>query len=127
MSGKPKGEMSIIQKRKVTKGQKTFDKIYDQLEPRLDKLGEITVGEAFDLAGNPPYYTFVKVFKDIMGSMVELGKAEWVSKGVYRIIKANTPKHDNQKRTHAMDFSFYTGNSTGTPTMRRGPEIGRLV
>jgi hypothetical protein len=70
--------------------QKAFDKFYEALEERLNKVGPITLQGAWSITGGN-YNTFIKEFRKIMETMIELGKAEKMGKGEYRIIKPNNP------------------------------------
>lgn len=70
------------------KKQKEFDRVYDVLGPRLNQLGEVRAGDAWNLAGGHYQYTTV-IFKTIMETMIEQGKARREKRGQYMIIKPN--------------------------------------
>ncbi|GHM98815.1 hypothetical protein WSM22_03050 [Cytophagales bacterium WSM2-2] len=74
------------------RSQETFDKIYDLVEPRLNELGVIRTGDVYKLVGGQyRYCRFCTYFNQIMRSMVELGKARYVVKGQWLIVKPNNP------------------------------------
>lgn len=72
------------------------EQIFDLLEPRLDKIGEITLAEVWKTI-RYPYSDVARVFKRTLDAMVELKKAEMIVKGRYIIKKPNTPQYLRKK------------------------------
>ncbi len=65
----------------------TYDKIYTQLQSRLNKKGIITTNEAWTISKHS--YAYVsKVFRNIMDIMVKKGFAEKIVNGKWMILVA---------------------------------------
>ncbi len=74
--------------------QEAFDKVYDELEVRLNKIGEITIKEVWKSFKSYQYsYSYIcQIFKDIMNTMIEQRKATKIHNGRYRIDIPNNLK-----------------------------------
>jgi hypothetical protein len=68
--------------------QSDFDLVYDSIIDLLDKPGEIVTGKAVKLSGLP-YSRGAYAFYSIMAIMIKQRKAVKVSRGVWKILKAN--------------------------------------
>ena len=77
-----------------------FDCIYNDLEKRLDLVGEITTNDAWQICRSKhgSYTSIAMVFKQIMMTMVEQKKAIRIRKGKYNILKPNTPETERIKK-----------------------------
>lgn len=74
----------------LTREQLMFDQVYEILEDRLNKLGEISTSEAFQLCRTKVGYNATTVaFRQIMDNMIEQGKAIRIKNGRYKIIRSN--------------------------------------
>lgn len=79
---------------RTEKGQAIYDKIYDLLEARLNEPGLIRAADAWTLcAGHAGYNSVVNIFRQIITTMVEQGKAQKGTKhGTYIILKPNSKR-----------------------------------
>lgn len=72
-----------------------YEKVYDIIENRLNRIGEIRSGEVFDTCKGRTHYGYVSIitaFREIMRTMVEQGKATQLKQGRWLIIKPNNPE-----------------------------------
>src|SRR5437879_2364394 len=73
--------------------EQTFEKIYELLKNRLDVLGNIKSGEAWEICRIYfGYSTICREFRKIMGLMIEQKKAIKVGYGIWKILKPNRKK-----------------------------------
>ena len=76
----------------MTKGEETFESIYDLISPRLDNTGKIKFEDVWRIAKREfQYGTVHRVFIECMRTMMEQGKAQVVKRGSYIILKPNNP------------------------------------
>lgn len=71
-----------------------FNKVYEALEDRLDKLGPITTKEVYSICGKA--ITNCVIFNDIMDTMVIQKKAVKNKNGEWEILKPNR-KNEKEK------------------------------
>ncbi len=68
-----------------------FNSIYDAIEDRLDVIGDIKTDDAWKICKSWHYSSVVKVFAEIMKTMVLQKKAIKIGNGKYTILKPNNP------------------------------------
>lgn len=68
----------------------SYNDIYDMIEDRLNKTGEIRTVEVYNMCKGRYSYSIVQSrFREIMDTMVEQRKAVMVRAGLWNILKPN--------------------------------------
>lgn len=67
--------------------EQTYEKVYEAIENRLDKVGLIQTNEIYGICGKG--VTVSVIFRDIMDTMVKLKKAIKIKQGEWEILKPN--------------------------------------